>query len=195
MRKIILFLAVITSITTHAQTLKEALYGGKLKKDSNTVIRKTDDLAIKIDTSTKKTVETEKKLTAASKDSSVNSTIVQADPAITSSNEKPEVAVAAKDNNKLWKEFMDFFIESLKAEVLPNKKIKSGTYYILVDYEIGFEGEVIINNIYPSPENKFLAEQIKEKLIQSAPQLNPVLLSTGKPRKVIKKYNFTLTKM
>ncbi len=195
MRKIILFLAVVTSVTAHTQTLKDALYGGKLKKDSNTVIRKTDDLITKIDTTTKKPIETEKKLTATTKDSSVKTTTLKTDPVVTTEDNKSEVANDAKDNNKLWKEFMDSFIETLNIEVLPNKKIKSGTYYILVDYEIGLEGQVTVNNIYPAPENKFLQEQIKEKLIQSAPQLNPVLLSTGKPRKVIKKYNFTLTKM
>jgi hypothetical protein len=196
MKKIILFLLVATTISANSQTLKEALYGGKLKKDSNTVIRKTDDLKTKIDTSTKKIDEIEKnKVTTTIKDPSANNTTDQPDPSVITSNDKSEVTNDAKDNNKLWKEFMNSFIETLNTEVLPNKKIKSGTYYILIDYEIGLEGQVTINNIYPSPENKFLEQQIKERLTLSAPQLNPVLLSTGKPRKAIKKYNFTLTKM
>src|SRR6266498_3909012 len=35
------------------QSLKDLLYGGKLKKDSTGVIRSTDDLSKKIDTNTK----------------------------------------------------------------------------------------------------------------------------------------------
>ena len=83
---------------------------------------------------------------------------------------------------------------TFKDEVLTSKKIKDGTYSILVDYEIGPDGQVTIKEVYPSPDNSTLAKEIKERLILTAPNLNPVMGSTGKPRKVVKKYNFTLTK-
>jgi hypothetical protein len=54
MKKAILFLFMAATFTSHAQSLKDLLYSGKLKMDSNTVIRKTDDLSSKIDTSQKK---------------------------------------------------------------------------------------------------------------------------------------------
>ena len=62
MKKGILFLllAGLFASNAHAQSLKDLLYSGKLKKDSNTVIRKGDDLSSKIDTSTKKPVEQKK---------------------------------------------------------------------------------------------------------------------------------------
>jgi hypothetical protein len=101
----------------------------------------------------------------------------------------------AKDNNKLWKEFMDASIVTLKEEVMTSKKLKKGDYYIMVDYAIETDGQVTINNVYPSPENKFLEEQVKERLSIVAPKLNPVLASNGKPRKVNKRHNFTLTKL
>ncbi len=66
---------------------------------------------------------------------------------------------------------------------------------MLVDYEIGVDGQVSINNVFPSPENSFLQQKVKERLTLTAPLMNPVLASNGKPRKVIKKYNFTLSKM
>ena len=70
MKKGILLLFVITAVTANAQTLKDALYGGKLKTDSGTVIKKGDDLSTKIDTSRKKPVEPEKtKLTLVVADS------------------------------------------------------------------------------------------------------------------------------
>jgi len=195
MKKGILFLLVAISFTSNAQTLKDALYGGKLKTDSGTVIRKGEDLSSKIDTSTKKPVEQGKnKLIAVNRDSSVTSSAAKPDTvaiAVEKSDNNPTV----KDNNKLWKEFMDSAISTLKAEVLTSKKLKKGDYFIIVDYEIGTDGQVTITNVYPSPENKFLEEQVKERLSISAPRLNPVMASNGKPRKIIKRYNFTLTKM
>src|SRR5690349_13013054 len=56
-KKLFLLLSVMAAIGVKAQDekpkLKDLLYGGKLKKDSSGVIRKTDDLAANIDTSYK----------------------------------------------------------------------------------------------------------------------------------------------
>jgi len=48
--------------------------------------------------------------------------------------------------------------------------------------------------VYPTPENKFLEEQVKERLSIDTPQLSPVLSGNGKPRRVNKRHNFTLVK-
>ena len=195
MKQVILFVIILISASAKGQTLKELLYGGKLKSDSGTVVRQSDDRKSIIDSNAKKISDSIKaKQAAIAKDSAGKELSSQVDSENPDNDESKSDVEPAKDNNKIWKEFMDSFVETLNADVLPNKKIKSGTYYILVDYEIGLEGQVTINNIYPSPENKFLQEQIKERLTLAAPQLNPVLLSTGKPRKALKKYNFTLTK-
>src|SRR5688572_20809024 len=66
MKRVIFFLLLAVSFSANSQSLKELLYSGKLKNDSNTVIRKTDDLSTKIDTSTKKKPEaTQTKVVAA----------------------------------------------------------------------------------------------------------------------------------
>ena len=57
MKRVIFFLLLAVSFSAKSQSLKELLYSGKLKNDSNTVIRKTDDLSTKIDTSQKKKPE------------------------------------------------------------------------------------------------------------------------------------------
>ncbi|MES1224991.1 MAG: hypothetical protein ABUT20_56405, partial [Bacteroidota bacterium] len=57
MKKIILLLAVVISVTANAQSLKDLLYSGKLKSDTGSVVRKTDDLSTKIDTAKKKPAE------------------------------------------------------------------------------------------------------------------------------------------
>ena len=185
------------TVTANAQTLKDLLYGGKLKSDTGTLVKKTDDLSTKIDTIKKKPVEPEKtKLVVIAKDAAAKDPSVQTDSvAAPVAVEVKDNNAVTKDNNKLWKEFMDSMAITFKEEVLTSKKVKNGTYYILVDYEIGPDGQVSINNIYPSPDNSYLQEEIKKRLILTAPALTPVLGSTGKPRKVIKKYNFTLSKM
>ena len=59
MKKVILFLSILIALQGNSQTLKDALFGGKLKTDSNTVLRKGEDLSSKIDSNRKKPVEPE----------------------------------------------------------------------------------------------------------------------------------------
>jgi hypothetical protein len=205
MKKVIFFLLIISSVTANVngQKLKDLLYGGKLKNDSGTVIRKTDDLSTKIDTSTRKPAESERitptvVTTSSPGDSSMNKTMPQtnASSGAIPAADKPINNNAPKDNNKIWKEYMDSVVSNLKTEVLPNKKIKNGAYYVMLEYEIGPDGQVTINSVATSPENSFLQQQVKDRLILTAPQMNPPAASTtGKPRNAVKKYNFTITKM
>lgn len=191
------------TFSANAQSIKDLLYGGKLKTDSGTVIRKGDDLTAKIDTSTKKPVETEKmKMTVATRDSSLKGSNTQASIAVVpgtgptdNSTVPKDNNSVSKDNNKIWKEYIDSFTSTLKTEVLPSKKIKSGTYYLLVEYEIGIDGQTAINSVSCSPEASFLEQQVKERLTLGAPPMNPVLGTNGKPRKVVKKYNFNVSKL
>ena len=195
MKKGILFLLIVFTVTAKAQTLKDALYGGKLKTDSGTLIKKGDDLSTKIDTSRKKPVEPEKnKLNPVTMDPSMKKMTANSDTSSLAAVGTMDNNVATKDNNKIWKEFTDAVISTLKTEVMTSKKIKKGDYFIMVDYAIELDGKVTINNVYPTPENKFIEEQVKERFSIDTPRLNPVLASNGKPRKVMKRQNFTLTK-
>jgi len=107
----------------------------------------------------------------------------------------PEVPVAApKDNNKIWKAFIDSFTTTIKSEVLTSGKIKKGTYSVLINYEIKPDGQVNINNVASDPQSSFLDEQIKLRLTLDTPQLNPVLGTNGQPRTVAKKQMLTLVK-
>ena len=188
MKNGILLAILISSFTVNAQSLKDALYSGKLKTDTGTVIRKGDDLSSKIDTSRKKPVDQEKrKLSAISGDSSIAGLISPTDSLAA-------VTAGPKDNNKIWKEYIDSLTSTLKAEVFPSKKIKEGTYYVLVEYEIGPDGQITINNISSTPESSFLQQQIKERLTLTAPQMNPLMSNNGKPRKIVKKYTLILSK-
>ncbi len=190
--KIVLLLAALAiTVGLQAQkTLKEALYGGRLKNDSGSVVKKTDDLSTKIDTSAKKTQELKAK----------DSIVIAEKKADSLKLEKIKENVVeaskeiSKDNNTLWKEFMDKLSDEIRTEVLTSKRIKKGTYSILVDYEIGIDGQVGVNLVSASPANSFLEGQIKERIIQGAPKLTPALMSNGKPRVSMKKQMLTFAK-
>ncbi len=126
MKKIILLLFAASTVTANAQSLKDALFGGKLKNDSGSVVRKGDDLSTKIDTAKKKPADADKvKITSIVKDSSATVVVTQKDAAtnvtVADNNNTPAtnaagvnnvpanntVNSAPRDNNKIWKEYMD----------------------------------------------------------------------------------------
>jgi hypothetical protein len=215
MKKGILFLLLIASNFAEGQSLKEALYGGKLKNAPGSVIRKGDDLTTKMDT-IRKTSANDTGITKGkvlTVDSSTKRGTIQTDSAVISgmdkkdnisgstntaapntSNASKENTASVKDNNVTWKDYINAVTSTLKTEVLPSKKIKRETYYVSVSYAIGTDGQVAINNVLLTPENAFLQQQIKDRLAIDAPRLNPVLSSSGTPRKASKNYNFTLSK-
>lgn len=193
MKAVILLAVLFASVSANSQTkLKDLLYGGKLKMDSGTVIRKDDDLSTKIDTSTKKPVEAPKAVVVdmATPDLGTNGLPIAPD----SSRANIDPATAPKVNNKSWKEFIDELTTSLRTEVLPNKKIKDGTYNILLEYEIDVDGQVRATNVASDPSNSFLEQQIKERITLSAPKMEPLMGTNGKPRKAQKRQTITVTK-
>ena len=191
----ILVLILLSSSATYSQSLKDLLYKGKLKNDSNTVVRKTVDLSTKIDTGIKKPAEPVKTITTIDvvKDTSLAQTM-SSDSSATVEVKKDNAVNIVADNNKMWKSYMDSMVITFNTEVLPSKKVKKETYYVFVDYEIGVDGQINVNNIIITPENSYLQQEIKQRIMLTAPKLNPVLSSTGKPMKSKKRYNFTLTK-
>jgi hypothetical protein len=202
----ILLATLVIAVSANAQSLKETLYSGKLKTDTGTVIRKGEDLSSKIDTARKKPVELQKIKTAQLvKDTSAAGLTGQAvaldsaagmTTSIDTANAIDPVAAVAgpKDNNKVWKEYLDSLTGTLRTEVLTSKKIKSGTYSVLIEYEIGVDGQITVNNVSCSPESSFLGDQIKERITLTAPQMTPLLNTYGQPRKAIKKQMLTLSK-
>jgi DNA-binding protein H-NS len=200
MKKGILFLFIVcaAAVRAEAQSLKDLLYSGKLKKDTSAVIRKTDDLQSKIDTAQKKQAEPEKPKPAAAPvagqtEQGAGSTPVTAPDSVTFIEPSATNATASKSNTRIWKEYSDALLAALKTDVLSSKKVKKGTYYFTVNYEIDINGAVSITNVTVSPESAFLLDQVQQRLTSEPPQLQPVL-DNNQPRKVKRKYNFTVTK-
>jgi hypothetical protein len=200
MKLVILLAGLVCVVSADAQSLKEALYSGKLKLDTGTVIRKGDDLSSKIDTSRKLQVVEPPKTASAPmtlKDSSGTLVLAPSQPDVVTATPGVVSQVPvniSKDNNKIWKDYVDELTNTLRAEVLTSKKLKDGSYSVLIEYEIGLDGQIGINNVTSSPENSFLEQQVKDRLILGAPTMNPVLAANGKPRKVARRQMITLTK-
>ena len=193
-------------------SLKDLLYSGKLKKDSTGVVRSTDDLSTKIDTSTRKETQTvsasvpSTNIPAANvqqdKNAVVSKTAVTAGVATSGVNTvdsaatvaAPVTTVPAKTNTKLWKEYTDSLDKVLQDEVLKSKQVKKNTYYIMVDYEIATDGMVTVTNITSTPENSFLQAQVRQIMDSTPLHLNPVTDSSNQAKKVKRKQQFTITK-
>ena len=201
MKAIFLVTVFLLAISAKSQSLVEALYGGKLKADTGAVIRKGDSLKIKenmaqkivadsinmaqkiiADSIKKETIAVEKQnAIAAGKDTT---TIINA---ATAAETLPAEKTIPKDNNKIWKTFIDSITTTIRSEVITSNKLKKGAYSVLIEYEIKPDGQININNVTSDPQNSFLEGQIKVRLTLDAPQLNPVMGTNGKPRTVIKK--------
>ncbi len=213
MQKILFLLLLMAgTATVQAQSLKDLLYGGKLKSDSNTVVRKTDDLKAKIDTVQKKpVVAAAEKATVVAPADSAKGAAVQKDAAATVAvmgvdtvettaaveTEAPveaAAAVPAKSNTKLWKEYTDSLVATLKPELENAKKVKNGTYHVLVSYEIETDGKVTATNVGITPANEMLHALIRQYIDSTPLQLAPTTDSAGQPRKVRRSGSFTITK-
>ena len=192
MKKLFLLALLAASFSADAQKLKDLLYSGKMKSDSGTTVKQSDDRSKIVDTSTRKPVVKTAPLTAPA-DTAANA-VLPFEVVAPVAEEPKTTSEVNRDNTKAWKEFIDSLVSTMKTEVLSSKKIKKGSYNILADYEIGLDGTVTIKNVFVTPESDWLQLQVKERLGISTPKLDPVLGSNGKPRKVNKRHSFTITK-
>ena len=200
MKKLLLIPVLFAAVMVQAQekpkqSLKDLLYSGKLKKDSSGVIRSTDDLSQKIDTSTKKQVisaETVKPVEKkAEANAPANTSNIISDTAVAVDNTEAVTtasAPSAKTNTKIWKEYTDNLVKEFGNEILKSKQLKKGIYFVLIDYAIETDGAVTINSVVSTPENAFLQAQVKQYLDTNPVKLNPVA------KKVNRRQQFTISK-
>lgn len=194
MKQILLLLLLGSTVTVNSQSLKDLLYSGKLKNDTG-VVRKSDDLSAKIDTSSRKTVDTLRaSMFAPQTAPAADGSFTRVDTTGVAVSGDAPAGPNPKDNEDIWKYYMESFLKDLQTEVSSNKKIKEGTYQVLVVYEIGTDGYISVTNVAPAPQSDNLAEAIRNRMRLTAPKLNPVLASNGQPRKMIRKYSFNITK-
>jgi hypothetical protein len=209
MRKLILILIVVAagSVPAGAQSLKDLLYGGKLRMDSNAVLRKTDDLNSRIDPNAKQRADSLAAIAAAAipADTVVKTTTVAADgtvntqttttvAGITTTTESTTPSIAGKTNTRLWKEYTDSLIVIMNEGLQNAKKIKAQTYSLTVTYDIETTGQVTVANVLATPESDLLQAMVKQQMEAMPLQLHPMLDGNNQPRKARRTQNFTFTK-
>jgi hypothetical protein len=208
MKIIVLFAALLLAVSARSQSLKEALYGGKLKADTGAVIRKGDSLKIRENMAQKVVDDSMKVVEKAVADSVKKETLVmEKEKAIAEGRDTTAIVAALateslivvekaipKDNNKIWKSFIDSLSTAVKSEVITSNKIKNGAYSVLIEYEIRQDGQVGINSVASDPKNQFLEQQITDRLTYNAPQMNPILGPNGKARTVTRKQMLSFVK-
>jgi len=129
MKKILFFILIISAGTASGQSLRDALYSGRLKNDTG-VIRSSDDIKSKMDSVVHKPVVDS---TIQDGDSSVSITDFTAPPDPNAAAPTVIAKVADKRNNdEIISDFMDELVTDLKNDVLPNNKIKAGTYQVFI---------------------------------------------------------------
>lgn len=179
MRVLMMLSLFFLNTTSFSQSLRDSLFSGKLKVDSALLIKsKVSIPKTPVDSIKKSEPDTIKKISA---DTALNQSGTVKSP------------VNFKDNGKIWKKFIDQHTGIINAEVLPSKKIRKGSYTVMIDYEIGTDGVVATKNISCSPANEYLTEQIRERMMPDAPLLAP-LVRDGMPRKSVKRQVLIFTK-
>lgn len=179
MRSLFIFLLFFLNASCPGQSLKDSLFSGKLKVDSALLIKSKANV-------TKPPPDSaQKALPASEKKAGADSLVKQ------SGAEKTEIKFS--DNNKIWKKFVDEYTATITSEISSTKKVKRGTYSVMIDYEIGTDGAITTKNVTCTPGSDYLVEQIKERMMPNAPRLAP-LIREGVARKSVKRQMIVFTK-
>ncbi|HKO81596.1 MAG TPA: hypothetical protein VJU78_14425 [Chitinophagaceae bacterium] len=218
MKAIVLFTFILLACSVHSQSLKEALYGGKLKADTGAVLRKGDSLKIQenmakklvedsvnkvvadsvkkeaVETAKKEAVEVAKEKAIAEGRDTTNIDTTAAINAMNAETAKAETKAVSKDNNVVWKTYIDEMTTSIKAEALQSNKVKKGNYFVLIDYKVNPDGQVSITSVSVDPQNSFLEQNIKDRLTLNPAKLNPIVDANGRARTVNRKQTLNLSK-
>lgn len=204
MKSFVFVFVLLLAFSAQSQSLKEALYGGKLKADTGAVIRKGDSAKIQENMAQKQAdlvaEESVRKATAdsiaqvalaAKKEKALaageDTTTITLTAADTASLTAPVADLTPKDNNTIWKSFIDTLTTTIRSEVIPSPKVRKATYYVLVEYDIKPDGDINIKSVSVDPESSFLQQQIKDRLTLDAPKLNPIVDANGRARTVARK--------
>ena len=173
-----LIIALLLASSLIAQRLRDSLYGGKLKADTNKTFVSKDTSKYVPPIVYNATVQPE------TKKGEVN----KLDESMPDSLNKTFYA-----KQKTWKRFIDINTTIISQQADDTKKVKKGEYSIEIEYTIGLNGRITTTGITCNPTNEFLLEQFTE-LMKRAPILSPPVYSDGKPRELNAKQEVTVVK-
>lgn len=173
-----LFIGLLLASSVLGQRLRDSLFGGKLKADTNKTFVSKDTTKYIPPVVYNATAQPE------TKKGEVN----KLDESMPDSLNKTFYG-----KQKTWKRFIEINTQIISQQANDTKKVKKGEYAIEVEYEIGLNGKIKANNITCNPPNEFLLEQVTE-LMKRAPTLAPPIYSDGKPRPLKATQSITITK-
>jgi hypothetical protein len=184
MKVSVLIVSLFFTFSTFAQkTLRDSLYGGKLKADTGmTFVSKDTSKYVVLKNENVSSQPAEKGKNNASV------AVIKPDESMPDSLNKLFYA-----KQKFWKKFIENNTQIISQQADDTRKVKKGTYQVDVEYEIGLNGKITTKNITCNPPNEFLMEQVTE-LMKRTPTLAPPIYSDGKPRTMAATQPITIIK-
>jgi hypothetical protein len=180
MKTYILFTFLFFTSPVIAQSLRDSLYGGKLKADTGKTFVSKD---------TSKYVPSKVYNPAAIvQGETKKGEIVKPDESMPDSLNK-----TFYQKQKLWKRFIDVNTQIISQQAADTRKVKKGEYTIDIEYEIGLNGRITTTGVTCTPQNEFLLEQVTD-LMKRTPILSPPVYSDGNPRKLKAIQSITISK-
>ncbi len=180
-KKIIGFILSLIFITASvkAQSLKDSLFGGKIKADTGKTLVSTD---------TGKYVPPKIYNPSATQGEVKKDGIVKPDESMPDSLNK---AFYAKQ--KVWKRFIDINTNIVSQEASDTRKVKKGQYVVDINYEIGENGKVTTKGITCNPANEYITELVTQ-FMKRPPFLAAPVYGDGKPHALEATQTITVTK-
>ena len=174
-----LFLSLFITSSVMAQSLKDSLFGGKLKADtSKTYVSKDTSKYVPPKVYNPSAVQTGAK----------KNDVAKLDESMPDSLNKNFYT-----KKKFCKRWFENYTTIISQEAADTKKVKKGEYAIDVEYQIGLNGKVTTTNITCNPPNEYLTQQITD-LMKRAPTVAPPVYSDGQPRTLNATQTFTIVK-
>lgn len=179
---------LFTSSLIAQKSLRDSLYGGKLKADTGRTFVSTD---------------TSKYVPAAP----VKNATISSEPGEKKKGEANKVEINKLDEatmpdslnklyyskQRLWKRFIESNTQIISQQANDTRKVKKGEYSIEIEYEIGLNGRITTKGITCSPANEFLTDQVTD-LMKRTPVLSAPIYNDGKPRAISATQPITIIK-
>lgn len=175
----VLIALFLTSSVVAQRSLRDSLYGGKLKADTGKTFVSTD---------TSKYVVLKNENVSSQPGAKKTAEVIKPNESMPDSLNK-----LFYSKQKQWKRFIETNTQIISQQADETRKVKKGEYSIEIQYEIGVNGRVTNKGITCNPPNEFLMEQFTE-LMKRTPVLSPPIYSDGKPRPLAATQPVTITK-
>ncbi len=181
-----LFPLLFLASAVFSQSLRDSLYGGKLKADTGRTVVSKDTSKYVVRTNA--AIRTNETISSQPGEKKKAEEVYKPDASMPDSLNKLFYA-----KQKLFKRFIETNTQIVSQQADDTRKVKKGEYLVEIEYEIGLNGKVATTGITCTPHNDFLIEQVTA-FMSHPPILSPPVYSDGKPKKLVAKQPITIVK-